>query len=48
MASPQERNGTYRILVCYHGKLHAFLIGKVEKDEAENKARQVDYLVMRR
>jgi integrase len=47
MASLQERNGSYRILFCYHGKLHAFTIGKVEKDEAENKARQVDYLLMR-
>jgi hypothetical protein len=47
MASLQERNGSYRILFCYHGKLHTFTIGKVEKDEAENKARQVDYLLMR-
>jgi integrase len=47
MASLQERNGSYRILFCYHGKLHAFTIGKVEKSEAENKARQVDYLLMR-
>jgi integrase len=47
MASLQERNGSYRILFCYHGKLHAFTIGKVGKDEAENKARQVDYLLMR-
>src|SRR5580700_9901106 len=47
MASLQERNGSYRILFCHHGKLHAFTIGKVAKDEAENKARQVDYLLMR-
>jgi integrase len=47
MASLQERNGSYRILFCHHGKLHAFTIGKVEKDEAKNKARQVDYLLMR-
>ena len=47
MASLQERNGSYRILFCHHGKLHTFTIGKVEKDEAENKARQVDYLLMR-
>src|SRR5579871_3825779 len=47
MASLQERNGSYRILFCYHGKLHAFTIGKVSQDEAENKARQVDYLLMR-
>ena len=47
MASLQERNGSYRVLFCHHGKLHAFTIGKVERDEAENKARQVDYLLMR-
>jgi integrase len=47
MASLQERNGSYRILFCHHGKLHTFTIGKVEKDEAEAKARQVDYLLMR-
>ena len=39
MASLQEPNGSYRILFCYHGKLHTFTIGKVGKDEAENKAR---------
>jgi hypothetical protein len=42
MASLQERNGSYRVLFCYHGKLHTFTIGQVE-----NKARQVDYLLMR-
>jgi integrase len=47
MASLQERNGSYRILFCHHGKLHTFTIGKVKKDEAENKARQVDYVLMR-
>jgi len=47
MASLQERNGSYRVLFSHHGKLHTFTIGKVEKDEAENKARQVDYLLMR-
>lgn len=47
MASLQERNGSYRVLFCYHGKLHTFTIGQVAKDEAENKARQVDYLLMR-
>jgi integrase len=34
-------------LFCHQGKLHTFTIGKVEKDEAENKARQVDYLLVR-
>jgi integrase len=47
MASLQERNGSYRILFCHHGKLHSFTIGKVSPDEAANKARQVEYLLMR-
>jgi WD40 repeat protein len=47
MASLQERNGSFRVLFSYHGKLHAFTIGKVERSEAEAKARQVDYPLMR-
>jgi integrase len=47
VASLQERNGSYRVLFRYHGKLHAFTLGRVGNDEAENKARQVDYLLMR-
>lgn len=47
MASLQERNGSYRILFSYQGKLRAFTIGKVAPAEAENKAKQVDYLLMR-
>ncbi|HXG09284.1 MAG TPA: hypothetical protein VNK04_05800 [Gemmataceae bacterium] len=47
MASLQERNGSFRVLFCHHGKLHTFTIGKVEKGEAEAKAAQVDYLLMR-
>jgi hypothetical protein len=47
MASLQERNGSFRILFCHNGKLHCFTINKVELDEAENKVRQVDYLLMR-
>ena len=47
MASLQERNGSYRILFTHHGKLHTFTIGKVEATEAENKTRQVEYLLMR-
>jgi hypothetical protein len=39
MASLQDRNGSYRVLFCHHGKLHTFTIGKVGKDEAEAKAR---------
>jgi hypothetical protein len=26
MASLQERNGSYRVLFCHHGKLHTFTI----------------------
>ena len=35
MASLQERNGSFRIIFSYQGKLHAFTIGKVELAEAE-------------
>jgi hypothetical protein len=47
MASLQERNGSYRILFCRHGKQYAFTIGKVEQGEADFKTRQVEYLLMR-
>jgi integrase len=47
MASLQERNGSYRVQFCYHGKLHGFTLGKVDREEAENKSSQVDYLLMR-
>ena len=47
MASLQERNGSYRVQFLHHGKLYGFTLGKVERDEAENKARQVEYLLMR-
>ena len=47
MASLQERNGSFRVLFCHHGKLHSFTLGQVERDEAESKTAQVDYLLMR-
>ena len=47
MAGLQHRNGSFRILFRYHGKLHAFTLGDVSKHEAEAKAAQVDYLLMR-
>jgi integrase len=47
MASLQERNGSFRVLFSFHGKLHTFTLGQVNRAEAENKARQVDYLLMR-
>ena len=47
MAGLQKRNGSYRILFSFHGKLHSFTLGKVSESEAETKSRQVDYLLMR-
>jgi integrase len=47
MASVQERSGTYRVIFRYHGKQHFVMIGKVSPAEAEAKAAQVEYLLMR-
>lgn len=47
MANLQERNGSFRVQFMYQGKLRGFTIGRVDRSEAENKARQVDYLLMR-
>jgi len=47
MATLQERNGSFRVLFCWHGKRETFTLGQVSRDEAENKASQVDYLLMR-
>jgi hypothetical protein len=47
MASLQERNGSFRVLFCWHGKLESFTLGKVERSEADAKAAQVDYFLMR-
>ena len=47
MAGLQYRHGSYRLHFRYHGKLHAFTIGQVSKEEAEAKSSQVDYLLMR-
>lgn len=47
MASFQERTGTYRVIFRFHGKQHFVMIGKVSPEEAEAKAAQVDYLLMR-
>lgn len=47
MAGLQQRNGSYRILFRYQGKQQAFTLGEVSPDEAETKAAQVDYLLMR-
>ncbi len=47
MAGLQHRNGSYRVLFRYHGKQFAFTLGHVSKAEAESKAAQVEYLLMR-
>jgi hypothetical protein len=47
MASLQERSGTYRVIFRFHGKQYFVMIGKVSPQEAEAKAAQVEYLLMR-
>jgi integrase len=47
MASLQKKGDSYYCQFCYHGKRHTFTVGAVDESEAENKARQVDYLLMR-
>ena len=47
MSGIQKRNDSYRILFRYQGKQHALTLGSVTEVEAETKAAQVDYLLMR-
>jgi len=47
MAALQERNGSYRILFRHNGKQYSFTLGAVNQGEAETKAGQVEYLLMR-
>lgn len=47
MASLQQRNDSYRIIFRHHGKQHFVTLGKVSPQEAEAKAAQVDYLLLR-
>ena len=47
MSGLQYRNGSYRILLRYQGKQHSLNLGKVSDEEADAKASQVDYLLMR-
>src|SRR5271163_1574343 len=47
MASLQKKGDSYYCQFCYHGRRHTFTVGEVAESEAENKARQVDYLLMR-
>jgi hypothetical protein len=47
MAGLQRRGDTFRVLFRYHGKQHAFSLGKVSPEEAEARSNQVDYLLLR-
>jgi integrase len=47
MASLQKKGESFYCQFMYHGKRHTFTVGAVSEEEAENKARQVDYLLMR-
>jgi hypothetical protein len=47
MASIQNRNGSYKLTFCYHGKRHYLTLGRVTEQEAEAKSAQVDYLLLR-
>lgn len=47
MAGLQHRHDSYRVLFRYQGRQHAFTLGNVSQAEAETKAAQVDYLLMR-
>jgi hypothetical protein len=47
MASLQKKNDTYYCQFLYHRKRHTFTVGRVSEAEAQAKARQVEYLLMR-
>jgi integrase len=47
MASLQHRHGSYRVIFRYQAKQHSFTLGEVSNDEAQAKAAQVEYLLMR-
>ena len=47
MASLQQKGDSWYCQFLYHGKRHTFTVGKVADAEAEAKASQVDYLLMR-
>jgi hypothetical protein len=46
MASIQQSNGTYRVIIRHHGKQYFVPIGKVSAEEAEAKAAQVEYRLL--
>lgn len=47
MASLQQKGNGWYCQFLYHGKRHTFSVGPVSAEEAETKASQVDYLLMR-
>ena len=47
MASIHHKGEAWHCQFVYHGKRHTFSLGKVTQDEAETKANQVNYLLMR-
>lgn len=47
MASLQQKGENWYCQFLYHGKRHTFTIGRVSAQEADAKANQVDYLLMR-
>ncbi|HEY7326450.1 MAG TPA: hypothetical protein VH592_02340 [Gemmataceae bacterium] len=47
MASLQKKGESYYCQFMYHGKRHTCTVGAVSEEEAGNKAKQVDYLLMR-
>ena len=47
MAAVQCRHGSYRVVFRFEGKQHSFTLGEVSSAEAQTKAAQVDYLLMR-
>jgi hypothetical protein len=47
MASIHHKGEAWHCQFIYRGKRHTFSLGKVSQDEAESKANQVHYLLMR-
>jgi hypothetical protein len=47
MTSIHQKGEAWHCQFVFKGKRHTFSLGKVARDEAESKANQVDYLLMR-
>jgi hypothetical protein len=47
VASIQQKGDSFYCQFFHQGHRHTFTIGRVSRDEAESKAGQVDYLLMR-